>query len=70
MHPNSIDTARPQPDNTVPNSQTRMVNPMLPVDRSIEPGVAKIPLPITRDTTNMYALDQVRFFLWDPGRAS
>lgn len=63
MHPNSINTARPQADNIVPTSHTSRVNPILPADLTIEPGVAKIPLPITCETTRMYALDQLMLFL-------
>jgi hypothetical protein len=63
MHPYSIETARPQLDKIVPANHTRRVSPMLPADLTIEPGVANIPLPITRDTTSIYALDQFRFFL-------
>lgn len=63
MHPNSMKTASPQADNIVPISHTSRVNPMLPADLTIEPGVAKMPLPITCETTNMYALDQLMLFL-------
>lgn len=71
MQPYSIETARPQPDRIVPANHTSRVNPMLPADLTIEPGVAKIPLPITRDTTKIYALDQLRFFLYvAPGNVS
>ena len=63
MHPNSIETASPQADIIVPTSHTSRVNPMLPADLTIEPGVANIPLPITCETTNMYALDQLMLFL-------
>lgn len=63
MHPNSMKTASPQADNIVPTSHTSRVNPMLPADLTIEPGVAKMPLPITCETTNMYALDQLMLFL-------
>lgn len=63
MQPNSMETARPQAERIVPISHIRRVSPMLPADLTMEPGVAKIPLPITRDTTSMYALGQLRVSL-------
>jgi hypothetical protein len=62
MHPNSIEMDSPHAARIVPAIHTRKVRPTLPVDLTMDPGVAKIPLPITRDTTRMYALDQLRFF--------
>jgi len=71
MHPYSIETAMPHAARIVPTSHTSSVNPMLPADLTMDPGVAKIPDPITRETTRMYALAQLRFFPWfAPGRLS
>lgn len=71
MHPYSIEMESPHAAKTVPASHTNRVRPTLPVDLTIDPGVAKMPLPITRDTTRMYALDQLRLFPWlGPGRLS
>lgn len=53
MHPYSSETTSPQAAKRVPTVQTTKANPTLPVDLTMDPGVAKIPLPITRDTTKM-----------------
>ena len=71
MQPYSIDMAIPHAARIVPKSHTRRVKPTLPADFTMDPGVANMPLPITRDTTRMYALVQVRFFPGlEPGRLS
>jgi hypothetical protein len=65
MHPYSMDTVIPQADRMVPTSHSNSVKPILPADFTIDPGVANIPLPMTRDTTRIYALDQVSVFPWE-----
>lgn len=71
MHPYSIEMASPHAARTVPTSQTSRVSPTLPADFTMEPGVAKMPLPITRDTTRMYALVQLSVLpCAAPGRLS
>lgn len=62
MHPYSIDMTIPHAERIVPNTQSVMDRPILPEDFTIEPGVANMPEPITRETTRMYALVQVRYF--------
>lgn len=61
MHPYSSDTAKPQAERTVPTTQSDNASPILPTDLTMAPGVAKIPDPITRDITRMYALDHEMF---------
>ena len=62
MQPYSIEMAIPHAARIVPKSHTTKVSPMLPADFTMDPGVANMPLPMTRETTRMYALVQVRFF--------
>lgn len=62
IQPYSIDTASAQAARTVPTAHINSDRPTLPADLTMVPGVAKMPLPITRETTRMYALIQVRCF--------
>ena len=64
MQPYSIDTASEHAARMVPTTQINNDNPTLPADLTMVPGVAKMPLPMTRDTTRMYALIQVRCLRW------
>ena len=59
MHPYSRDTAKPQAAMIAPTTQRERLRPTLPTDFTIAPGVAKMPLPITREMTRMYALGQL-----------
>jgi hypothetical protein len=51
----------PNHDMRAPTTQSVRVKPMLPTDLTIEPGVAKIPLPITLEMIKTYADPQPRF---------
>jgi len=60
MHPYSSPTARPHHDIAAPTTHSVKLNPILPTDEAIAPGVANIPLPITLEIIMMNALDQWR----------
>lgn len=62
IQPYSIDTASAQAARTVPTAHINSDKPTLPADLTMVPGVAKMPLPMTRETTRIYALIQVRCF--------
>lgn len=53
----------PHAARTVPTTHIRRESPMLPEERKMDPGVAKMPLPMTREMTRMYALAGVRMVL-------
>ena len=58
MHPYSRVIANPNHEINAPTTHNTRVIHILPTERTIDPGVAKIPLPITRDMMRMYALHQ------------
>lgn len=53
MQPYSKVTARPQAEIMAPMSQSVRLRPMLCTDLRMLPGVANMPLPITREIIRM-----------------
>lgn len=56
MHPYSSPTANPNQLIMAPATHNVKLRPMLPTEVTMAPGVAKMPLPITREMMMMYAL--------------
>jgi hypothetical protein len=61
MQPYSSDMDSPNHEMIAPITQRVRVKPTLPTDLTMDPGVAKIPLPITLEMIKTYADPQPKF---------